>query len=647
MRKIFKVLAYLFSGIVGLILLGIAIFHSYYAVVSSRNMAELGPEAPIRTEKGFTFRDLNKNGKLDPYEDSRLPTDKRVEDLLSQMTLEEKAGMMFITMIGMNSDGSLMEKPTLSEPLTFILKTNSKMAAKLKLNHFNTLQDFPADIMAKWNNHVQKLAERTRLGIPITLASDPRHAAGENPGANVQTTSFSHWPTSLGLAAARDTLLVREFADIARQEYLAVGIRLALHPMADLATEPRWGRINGTFGEDAELAAAMTKAYVLGFQGDSLGPQSVACMTKHFSGGGPQKDGEDPHFPYGKEQVYPGNNFDYHLIPFEGAFAARTAQIMPYYGIPVGQTSEDVAFAFNKDIITGLLREKYRFEGVVCTDWNIVSDGMLGAGRSWGVEHLTELERVKKVLDAGCDQFGGESSPQWVVELVNSGQIEESRIDESVRRLLRDKFRLGLFDKPYVDEQDALRTTGNPEFVRKGKVAQSKAMVLLKNDENVLPLKRGARIYVENIDEEIAANYGEVVGNPQAADFIIVRLNTPYDQRDEFFLEQFFHQGRLYFNAEEKQPILELAGIKPTIIGITLERPALIPEISKASAGLLADFGSEDDVFMEVVFGNSEPQGRLPFELPSSLDAVEKQLEDVPYDSEKPLFPFGFGLAYE
>jgi beta-glucosidase len=172
-------------------------------------------------------------------------------------------------------------------------------------------------------------------------------------------------------------------------------------------------------------------------------------------------------------------------------------------------------------------------------------------------------------------------------------------------------------------------------------------MVLLKNDENVLPLKRGARIYIENIDEEIAANYGEVVDNPQAADFIIVRLNTPYDQRNEYFLEQFFHQGRLYFNAEEKRPILELAGIKPTIIGITLERPALIPEISKASAGLLADFGSEDDVFMDVVFGDSEPQGRLPFELPSSLDAVEKQLEDVPYDSEKPLFPFGFGLAYE
>ncbi|NOZ04106.1 MAG: glycoside hydrolase family 3 protein [FCB group bacterium] len=624
-----------------------AIFFLYYSVVSSRNMALLGPPAPSITENGFTYRDLNKNGRLDPYEDSRLPIDTRVDNLLSLMSLEEKAGMMFIAMIGMNDDGSLMERPLLSEPLSFVLKTNSEMVAKLKMNHFNTVQDIPADKMAEWNNRIQKLAERTRLGIPVTLASDPRHAARENPGANVPTTSFSKWPTPLGLAATRDTLLVREFADIARQEYLSVGIRLALHPMADLATEPRWGRINGTFGEDAELSAMMTRAYILGFQGDRLGPQSVACMTKHFSGGGPQKDGEDPHFPYGKEQVYPGHNFDYHLIPFEAAFAANTAQIMPYYGIPVGQTSEDVAFGFNKDIITGLLREKYGFDGVVCTDWNIISDTKLGPGRSWGVESLTIPEKVKKVLDAGCDQFGGESTPEWIVELVKNGQIKESRIDSSVRRLLRDKFRLGLFDNPYVNAQNALRIAGKPEFVQKGKAAQSKSMVLLKNNGNILPLKPGAKIYVRNIANEVAADFGTVVNDPREADFIIVRLNTPYETRNEYFLERFFHQGRLYFTEREKRPILELAGIKPTIIGITLERPAVIPEISKASSGLLADFGSSDEVFLEVVFGVSEPEGKLPFELPSSPEAVEKQLEDVPYDSENPLFSFGFGLRYE
>lgn len=189
----------------------------------------------------------------------------------------------------------------------------------------------------------------------------------------------------LGLAATSDTSLVREFGDIARQEYRSVGITVALHPMADLATEPRWARINGTFGEDAVLSAVMTKAYVLGLQGDSLDKQGVACMTKHFSGGGPQLDGDDPHFAYGKDQAYPGDNFDYHVIPFtEGAFAANTAQIMPYYGIPVGQTDEDVAFAFNKSIITDLLRDSLGFDGVVCTDWGIIVDNKMGEARAWG-----------------------------------------------------------------------------------------------------------------------------------------------------------------------------------------------------------------------------------------------------------------------
>ena len=167
---------------------------------------------------------------------------------------------------------------------------------------------------------------------------------GRMPSARIRhrhrRQSFSQWPEPIGLAATGDAALVQQFGDIARQEYLAVGIRVALHPMADLATEPRWARINGTFGEDAELASRMVSAYIRGFQGEKLGPHSVACMTKHFPGGGPQKDGEDPHFSYGKDQVYPGNNFDYHLIPFEAAFQAGTAQIMPYYGMPVGTPSK-------------------------------------------------------------------------------------------------------------------------------------------------------------------------------------------------------------------------------------------------------------------------------------------------------------------
>ncbi len=619
---------------------------------SIKNLELLGVEAPTRSQNGVTFRDLNKNGKLDVYEDSSANTEDRVEDLANQMNLEEKAGTLFINMIGSTSKGEPMETLILStDPLvlvfSLILPSNSEMIAKKKMNSFNILTSLDADLMAKYNNTIQKMAERTRLGIPITIATDPRHGTENNPGAALYTPAFSQWPSSLGLAATRDTSLVKEFGDIARQEYLAVGIRLALHPMADLATEPRWGRINGTFGEDAQLSAEMTKAYVLGFQGDTLGRNSVACMTKHFSGGGPQKDGEDPHFPYGKEQAYPGDNFDYHVIPFtEGAFEANTAQIMPYYGIPVGQTSEDVAFGFNKDIITDFLRDSLKFEGVVCTDWNIISDSKIGEGRAWGVEHLSPKERVKKVLDAGCDQFGGESIPELIIELVEEGQITEERLDISVKRVLRDKFTMGLFDDPYVDEQKASKFVGNEIFRERGKEAQGKSTIVLKN-ETILPLKTGTRIFAEGmINPELLNKYGVLVKNPEDADIIVTRIRTPYDERSEYFIERFFHQGRLYFTEEEQNKVLNLISKKPSVVIINLERPAILSEIDKSTKALLADFGTSDEVLTEVLFGKIIPEGKLPFELPSSKEAVQKQMEDVPYDSKDPLYPFGHGLGY-
>ena len=484
------------------------------------------------------------------------------------------------------------------------------------------------------------------MGIPVTIASDPRHAARENAGASIPTPFFSKWCSPLGFAAIGDTTLMREFGDIARQEYKSLGIRLALSPMADLATEPRWGRINGTFGEDASLSAKLTKAYILGFQGDSLNTNSVACMTKHFSGGGPQEDGEDAHFPYGKNQVYPGNNFDYHLIPFEeGAFAANTAQIMPYYGVPVGQTKEAVAFGYNKEIITEMLREKYGFDGVVCTDWGLVSDSPTNPAATFGVEHFSEVERAAKILDAGCDMFGGEASPEWIIEQVESGTLSNHRLDVSIRRILKDKFRLGLFDNPYLAE-DGFSKLEMEKFNQKGKEAQRRSLVLLKNDEKLLPLKKGVKIFVEGLDKTIAAQFSNVVSDPSEADFIILKLNTPYDPRSKYLLERFFHQGRLHFTEEEKSKHLKLIQSKPTITVINLERPAVFPEINSATKSLIADFDCSDEIIMELIFGEFQPTGKLPFELPSSVEAVKKQKEDLPYDSENPLYPFGFGISY-
>ena len=651
MKKILKILGIIILGLI-IILFGVLAYLKISSInTSEENLALLGAEAKIITENGFKFRDLNKNGKLDIYEDNRKTIKERVEDLLSQMNIEEKAGQMFMTIILMEENGELSETVSFKNPMSFFmsifLKTNSEMLVKLKMGHFNIIQTFATEIIAKWNNNIQKMAEKTRLGIPIVISTDPRHAAGKNIGANVSSEHFSKWPSSLGLAATRDTNLVREFGDIARQEYLATGIKVALHPMADLATEPRWGRIDGTFGEDAELSAKMTKAYVLGFQGEELNENSVFCMTKHFSGGGPQKDGEDPHFPYGKEQAYPGDNFNYHLIPFEkGAFPAKTAQIMPYYGIPVGQTNEDVAFAFNKTIITKMLREKYKFDGIVCTDWAIITDSKLGEARAWGVEKLTPSERVKKVIDAGCDMFGGEAIPHLIVELVKKGEITEERINKSIRRILRDKFKMGLFDNPYLDIKKSKQIAGNKNFIQKGKIAQRKSLVLLKNNKNILPLKKEAKVFIKNFNADIAKTYANIVNSPNEADFIILKLKTPYDKRDKYFLEKFFHQGRLTFNEEEKTEILNLMKIKPTILVITLERPAVIPEINKNCEALIADFSTEDDVIFDIIFGKHNPNGKLPFELPSSAEAVKNQLTDVPYDSENPLYKFGAGISY-
>lgn len=653
MKKGLKIIGIVLLSILGIIIVGFLIFSAGKGRAARELYSRLGEEAPELTVEGFTFRDLNKNGSLDTYEDSRAELDARVEDLLSQMTIEEKCGTMFVSMTGMTAEGEPYDKPSISRnPFDILVALMAPPASELlvekKINSVNILNAYDADIMARFNNKLQKIAERMRLGIPVTIATDPRHSADNNPGTSILTSCFSAWPNPLGLAATRDSMLVREFGDIARQEYRAVGLTVALHPMADLATEPRWARINGTFGEDAHLSAKMTLAYVLGFQGDSLGSHSVACMSKHFSGGGPQWKGDDAHFAFGKDQAYPGANFDYHVIPFvEGALAANTAQIMPYYGVPVGQTSEDVGFAFNREIITDLLRDSLKFDGVVCTDWGIITDSKVKEAAAWGVEELTPKRRIRKVIEAGCDQFGGEYVPELLVELVESGEISEERIDVSVSRILRDKFRLGLFDNPYVDVDEALRIAGKDTFVEKGKQAQARSMVLLKN-KGLLPLKQGIKIYAEGMtDLSGLEKYAELVKKPDEADVIITRITTPWQKREGGSLfESFFRGGRLYYSKEELTEILDLLEQKPTVVVANLYRPTVLTEVNELCEALMADFDTSDEVLADVLFGSRKAEGKLPFELPSSWDAVEKQKEDIPYDSEDPLYPFGYGLDY-
>jgi len=660
MKKLFKFLLWTLGSLIGLILIIVIITFLWVSVSrnrsAKRNMALAGTEVKTLTLDSLTFRDLNKNGSLDIYEDSRRSRDERVNDLLSQMNIEEKAGFMFFPPVSMKKDGSISEKPSLSDIFSLMTPGTSEMIFGKHITHFNIFTGTDKKGMAVWYNNLQKLAERTRLGIPVTIASDPRNSYSNNPLASAFAGDFSIWPEPIGLAAIGDSLLTWQFADIARQEYLAAGIRVSLHPAIDLATEPRWGRINGTFGEDASLSAKLTYAYIRGFQGDSLSTTSVACMTKHFAGGGPQKEGIDPHFPVAKGQVYPGNNFNYHLIPFEAAFRAGTAAIMPYYGIPMGITGENVGFSFNKEMITSLLRNKYNFEGVVCTDWGLLTDTkifgiMILPARARGMEKASVEERMLKCINAGVDQFGGEMITEMLVRLVKEGRISETRIDSSVRRLLKVKFELGLFNNPFTDVDKAVKAIGNPEFMAVGEQAQRKSIVLLKNGTNetgkALPLKNGIKVYLKNIDPAKVSKYASVVKDPEQADFAILRIKSPSQYvKGTGIFGRLFSSGDLDFKGKELNEILKILKKVPSVVDIYLDRPAVIPEIAATSKGLLANFGASDEALLDVIFGKVNPSAKLPFEMPSSMEAVINQKEDVPYDSENPLFPFGFGLSY-
>ena len=655
MKKALKIGGYVIACllVVVVVLFGFYYFSRTSAV--SGAVKRIGPPADTMLVEGMAFRDLNKSGTLDLYEDRRNPVDIRVEDLLAQMTTEEKAGLLFHTFVGPGKDGELAGA---LDPMNVL---PVEVALFEKQMHFFNLFGFGDDVedAARWTNAVQRLAERTRLGIPVTFSSDPRHIAKPLVMAAVFYTEwFSHWADPIGLAAIGDSAFVETFGRIAAQEYRAVGIHAALHPMADLATDPRWARINGTFGEDAELAARLTAAYIRGFQGDSIGPHSVATMTKHFAGGGPQEDGWDAHYRYGKNQAYPGDNLDYHLIPFRAAIAAGTAQMMPYYGVPVGQTSEDVGFSFNREMITGLLQDSLGFAGIVCTDWNLITAAKvlgisverfvpIAAVKNYGVEGLLPMERVRKALDAGVDQFGGEASPELVVRLVAEGAVSQARLDHSVRKLLALTFRLGLFDNPYVDVDQVAAQVGTEEAMRLGHESQLRAQVLLTNKDTngapTLPLTEGTRIYIQGLDSSVAAEYGVVVASPDDAEIAILNIDPPFDPE----WSGMFHQGRLYYTDEELAPVLAIARRTPTVITMYMERPAVIPELADSAQAILVNFGATDRAVFDVLFGRFAPVGKLPFEMPSSWEAVLDQQEDVPFDSERPLFPFGYGLRYE
>ncbi|CAI2439771.1 glycoside hydrolase family 3 protein [Serratia plymuthica] len=641
-----------------------ALLFSSYPVIAAPPQPELSlHEATLLTVDGLKFKDLNHSGKLEPYEDWRLLPEERAADLVKRMTLQEKAGVMM--------HGSA---PTANSPIGagthYDIDAAKKMIADAKVNTLITRlsADDPA-VIAEENNKLQQIAEGTRLGIPVTISSDPRNSFEYLIGASLSSGKFTKWPETLGLAAIGDEQLTRRYADIVRQEYLAVGIREALSPQADLATEPRWARISGTFGEDPTRVHNMVRGYIEGMQNgtDGLVQGSVIAVVKHWVGYGAAENGYDSHNVYGKNAIFSGNNLKEHIYPFTGAFEANVASVMPTYSILKnasigGKPLEPVGAGFSHQLLTDILRGQYGFKGVILSDWLITNDcnsdcinGVpegkepVPGGMSWGVENLTPQQRFVKAVNAGVDQFGGVTDSQLLVNAVNEKQLTQQRLDESVVRILEQKFRTGLFENPFVDPQKALHTVGRADWQKEANAAQGRSLVLLQNKEGVLPLKRGKKIWLYGIEPKAAQIAGfRVVDSPEKADVALIRAHAPYEQpHKQWFFGRRHHEGSLAFTDDnpDYQAIVKASHAVPTVVTVYLDRPAILSNVKDKAKVVIGNFGVSDAVLFTRLTSSEAFTGKLPFELPSSMNAVLEQQSDVPHDSQSPLFEIGFGLA--
>ncbi|MDN5898791.1 MAG: glycoside hydrolase family 3 protein [Brachybacterium sp.] len=611
---------------------------------ADRSRPQLG-----RTADGTRYRDLNGNGVMDPFEDPRRSPEERTEDLLDRLSLAEMVGLMFHTVIETGPDGTLLDGPGA------ISKSGTEEVVLGKcMNYFNVHGLESAGAAARWHNRLQQLAEQTPHGIPVTISTDPRHGGAQNAGTSWVTSFFSLWPEPLGFGALADPALVRDWARTVRREYTAVGIRAALHPVADLATEPRWARQRECFGQDPQLVAQLVTAALEGLRGDQNEP-SVQSTVKHFPGAGPQKDGEDAHFPYGRDQIYPGGRFEDHLLPFRVAIEEGADAIMPYYGRPLGleidgEAIEEVGFGFNRQVLTGLLRGELGFEGVIVSDWELVNDNHVGdqvlPARAWGVEELTPPQRMQRILEAGADQFGGEECTELLLDLVREGLVSKERVTASARRLLLVKFRLGLFDDPYVDESAADALVGTEDARRRGHEAQASSVVVLHDDAGVLPVLTAgtrSRIYAEGLPDEVVAALGEQVASPAEADVALLRIGAPFQPRDDLFLEAWFHQGDLAHPPGLAHRLDRIRADCPLVLDVDLDRAAVLTGLVEHCDALTGSFGISGAAWVDAITGAVPARGRLPIDLPRSMAAVREAPEDVPGGTEDPLYPAGHG----
>jgi beta-glucosidase len=677
----------------------------------------------------YAFKDLNKNDVLDPYEDWRLSEEERAEDLASQLTLEDIAGLMLYSShqslpgSGRGFGAANYNGKPFPESGALASDLSDGQKAFLQddhLRHVLITRVASPEVAAQWNNNAQAYVEGLGFGIPVNISSDPRHGSDSyaefNAGAG---GDISMWPGTLGLAASFDPQLMRKFGDIASKEYRALGIATALSPQIDLATEPRWSRFDGTMGEDPDLATDMARAYVDGFQSTKDGGwgfHSVNAMVKHWPGGGPEEGGRDGHFGYGAYAVYPGNNLKDHIKPFtEGAFKLEGATqmasaVMPYYTISTGQdpkNNEAVGNGYSQYLITDVLRGEYGYDGVLCTDWGITRDVSAidkFEGKPWGVETITEAERHYRAIMAGMDQFGGNNAMGPVLEAYEMGIAEfgeefmRKRFETSAVRLLKNIFRVGLFENPYLDKEETKSIVGSPAYMQAGFEAQLRSIILLKNQENSLPINDRKKVYVPQryiapstnwwgvvtpertespFNMQVVSKYFDVVDDAAEADFALVGIKSPdggvgYDRADlekggngyvpislqyetytatearetslaggsplEDFTNRTYKNKTVTANNTTDLQLVKETKAKmanrPVIVVVQVAKPMVFSEIEPHATAILVHMGVQDQALLEIISGKTEPSALLPFQMPADMVTVEKQMEDVPRDME-------------
>ena len=670
---------------------------------SDKSSSKLQPVLGSRSvniieKKGLQFRDLNKNGELDPYEDWRLPDSARIADLLSKMTLEEKVGLMFHPNIAVPADGVVKYDFTEEEKAAMAnaasetyagpigpggqgpagggmamgqMRRTATAKSFIEEKHFRNILNngvAPVREFATWSNKMQEIAEATRLGIPIMFSTDPRH--GATLGAHVSGTQyFSQWPSKegqVGITSARDTAIMKKFGEVVAEEYRAVGLHMILGPQIDVMTEPRWSRNMGCFSEDADLTTEMLAAFMDGAQGENVGPDKILVHLKHWPGAGPHEDGT------GQWLTYPGNNFDYHMIPWKKGIEKGALAAMGYYS---GTYYDSLNVNYSYHVSTEILYRQLGFKGAICTDWGVVSRGPLKPS----LQGKTTLkDNMEMIINAGVDQMGSETNNQLVLELVQEGKVTEERVNEAAGRILQWHFKLGLFENPYVDPEAATTIVQSEKNQKLGYEAQLKSIVLLVN-EGVLPAAENTRIYVDGIDKEIASGYATLVENPRDADLILVRTTTEEERSFQGFgggmpgagnrpgqgnarrpqmnpgqaaaaMNPFAaREVNIDFPAAKWDKIKTLARTgKPVVVAFNPAGSSCVlpSDLRNVVKGSIMIFDALDNALLDVVFGKFNPVGKLTFEIPSSMDAVRKQLEDVPFDSENPAFSFGYGLSY-